>query len=69
MLERARDRNICLKAVKSFVGFTGLTCPGHTVNQNGRCPDVTKTVAIDALADPTNAREVATFLGMTGFYS
>ena len=69
VLERARERNICLKAVKSFVGFTELTCLGHTVNQYGRHPDVKKTVAIDALANPSNAREVATFLGMTGFYS
>ena len=55
--------------MKSFVGFTELTCLGHTVNQYGRHPDVKKTVAIDALADPSYAREVATFLGMTGFYS
>ena len=46
-----------------------LTCLGHTVNQYGRCPDVKKTVAIDALANPTNTREVATFGGMTGFHS
>ena len=53
----------------SYIGFTDLTCLGHTVNAHSRVPDVKKTVAIDALADPTNAREVATFLGMTGFYA
>ena len=44
VLQRARERNLCLKAVKSFVGFTELTCLGHTVNAHGRVPDVKKTV-------------------------
>ena len=48
VLQRARE--LCFKAKKIFVGFTELTCLGHTVNANGRCPDVKKTVAIDALA-------------------
>jgi hypothetical protein len=69
VLERCRERNLCLKAKKSFVGFTELTCLGHTVNSAGRKPDVKKTIAISALADPTNVSELATFLGMTGFYS
>jgi hypothetical protein len=67
-LELSQQRNLCLKAKKSFVG-TELTCLGHTVNEHGRLPDVKKTVAIDALADPKNLSELATFLGMTGFYS
>ena len=69
VLERCRKRNLCLKAKKSFVGFTELTCLGHTVNAAGRKPDVKKTIAISALADPSSVSELATFLGMTNFYS
>jgi hypothetical protein len=69
VLERCRERNLCLKAKKSFFGFTELTCLGHTVNASGRKPDAQKTIAISALADPKNVSELATFLGMTGFYS
>jgi DNA-binding transcriptional ArsR family regulator len=52
---------VCLKARKSFVGFTELTCLGHTVNAAGRKPDVKKTIAISALADPTR-REIMAML-------
>ena len=69
VLERCRERNLCLKAVKSFVGYTELTCLGHTVNAAGRRPDAKKTIAISALKDPSNVSELATFLGMTNFYS
>ena len=69
VLERCRERNLCLKSKKSFFGFTELTCLGHTVNSTGRKPDAQKTIAISALADPKNVSELATFLGMTGFYS
>jgi len=53
----------------AFVGFTELTCLGHTVNEHGRRPDTKKTIAISALKDPSNVSELATFLGMTNFYS
>ena len=69
VFERCRERNLCLKAAKSFVGFTELTCLGHTVNAAGRRPDAKKTIAISALKDPSNVNELATFLGMTNFYS
>ena len=69
VFERCRERNLCLKAAKSFVGFAELTCLGHTVNVAGRRPDAKKTIAISALKDPSNVNELATFLGMTNFYS
>jgi len=54
VLERCRERNSCLMAKKTFVGYTELTCLGHTVNAAaGRKPDAKKTIAISALADPT----------------
>jgi len=69
VLERCRERNLLLKATKSFVGFTELSCLGHTVNEHGRRPDVKKTIAISSLKDPSSVSELATFLGMTNFYS
>jgi transposase InsO family protein len=69
VLQRCRERNLGLKAKKSFVGFNELRILGHTVNNEGRFPDDKKVVAISALADPKNKAELACFLGMTGFYA
>ena len=69
VLQRCRERNLGLKATKSYVGFSELRILGHTVNSDGRFPDAKKVVGIAAIADPKNKAELATFLGMTGFYS
>ena len=66
VLKRCRERNLCLKAKKSFFGLTELTCVGHTVNSAGRKPDAKKAIALAYLA---SVSKLATFLGMTNFYS
>lgn len=67
-LLRLRSRNLRLRADKCFWFFKEVRLLGHVVSGTSQRPDPAKLEAITSMTPPTNKEEVASFLGLTGWY-
>lgn len=68
VFERPRVANLKLKPAKCNMFRTSVTFLGHVVSAEGIRPDPEKTKALLTRLPPSNADEVRSFLGMTGYY-
>ena len=67
-LLRLRTRNLRLCADKCYWFFREVRLLGHVVSGTSQKPDPAKIDAIKTMTPPTSKEEVASFLGLTGWY-
>ena len=67
-LQRLRTRNLRLRADKCYWFFKEVRLLGHIVSGTAQRPDPAKIEAITSMTPPTSKEEVASFLGLTGWY-
>ena len=65
---RVRERNLSLSASKCELFMTEMTFAGATVGPKGVQPDLKKLTAIVNWKTPENAADLASFLGLTGWF-
>ena len=65
---RVRERGLSLSASKSKLFMTMAEFAGATIGPNGVQPDLTKLTAIVNWKRPTNALNLSSFLGLTGWF-
>jgi transposase InsO family protein len=68
VLHRLRSRNMRLRADKCFWFFREVKLLGHIVTAHSQKPDPEKLAAITNMIPPRNKDEVASFLGLVGWY-
>ena len=65
---RVRERNLSLSASKCELFMTEMTFAGTTVGPKGVQPDLKKLTAIVNWKTPESAADLASFLGLTGWF-
>ena len=65
---RVRERNLSLSASKCELFMTEMTFAGATVGPKGVQPDLKKLTAIVNWKTPESAADLASFLGLTGWF-
>src|SRR5690606_31466544 len=65
---RLRDYGLFVKGCKCAFGMNEIEVLGFKVGVNGIAPSPANTKAIVDMAVPKTSREVATFLGMIGYF-
>ena len=68
VLQRLRDANLTLKPSKCKFGYEELPLLGHVINRNGVMPDPKKVKAIQDYPQPTNVKDVQSYIGLANFY-
>ena len=69
VLQRLKDRNIRLRADKCFWFYKELRLLGHIVSGTHQKPDPKKIEAITKMTLPQTKDQIASFLGLTGWYA
>ena len=67
-LLRLRARNLRLRADKCYWFFKEVRLLGHVITATSQKPDPAKIQAVTHMTPPTTKEEVASFLGLTGWY-
>ena len=68
MLEKCREKRVCLNPSKSLFGASKGMLLGHVVSEKGIEMATDKVKAILEAVAPTNVNEIASFLGYVNFY-
>jgi transposase InsO family protein len=68
VFDRFRTSNLKLKPSKCQFGKKHLKYLGHIISAEGVQPDADKTMAIEKFARPKTVKQVASFLGLAGYY-
>lgn len=68
VFERFRKANLKLKPAKCRLACSQVQYLGHEISAEGIRPLSSKITAIAEFPTPTSAKEVASFLGVSGFY-
>ena len=68
LFARLAKSNLTLGAKKCFLGRKSVQFLGHVVSESGLSPDPSKVKAIEALKLPQSAKEMATAIGIMGYY-
>lgn len=67
VFKRAQQRGVRFNLGKCKIGLTEVKYMGHIFSQAGIAPDPNKIAAIVSMKQPTNVKELETFLGMLTF--
>jgi predicted aspartyl protease len=68
VLDRIQKAGLKINAEKSFFGMPHLEYLGFWITRNGIQPIAKKVDAIQALAEPTNKKELRHFIGVVNYY-
>ena len=68
IFQRVRERDMSLSAAKSKFFMTDTVFAGATVGPNGVQPDLAKLTAIVDWEQPEDAKNLASFVGITGWF-
>lgn len=68
VFQRLQEANLKLKASKCFFFQKSITFLGHVVSEEGISTDENKIIAVKEWPVPVNAKQVRSFLGLTGYY-
>ena len=68
MLQRCKEKKVCLNPYKSVFGVYKGVLLGHIVSERGIEMTQDKVKAIKEAVAPANVNEIASFLGFVNFY-
>ena len=68
VLSKVEESQVVLKPSKTFVGYTTVRCLGFLVSKGGIAVDPARVEALINMPDPTNIKELRSYIGAMLFY-